>query len=360
MKILISNLILYTSESREVASVTSIKDTMIYDLCLGFKALGHEVVLAACDEFKPVSDEEYPFEIKWMPAKLKKVFPVHALPFCPQLGQIAKEGSFDLIITSDVFSLASLQLVTSAGKNLIVWQELAKHNRIFGGLASRIWYGIIARLFFRKVLIVPRSVEAKEFISHYCPRVCDTIVDHGVNLDKFAARTDKESSFAVSSQLIARKHIEKIIDAFDGYLKKYSPDSVLYIMGEGDERDRLEKQTRELGIQSSVIFTGKLAHDTLKDYLQKSAAMLVYTEKDNNMVSIVESIACATPVITTGVPYNASYIRSEKLGIVSDSWGADELNEIATNKEYINNCMKYREQLSTRHKARIFIDLNQG
>ena len=52
--------------------------------------------------------------------------------------------------------------------------------------------------------------------------------------------------------------------------------------------------------------------------------MLVYTEKDNNMVSIVESLALATPVITTDVPYNASYIKAEKLGIVNNNWNEDD------------------------------------
>lgn len=57
-------------------------------------------------------------------------------------------------------------------------------------------------------------------------------------------------------------------------------------------------------------------------------AMLVYTEKDNNMISIVESIAVGTPVLTTTVPYNASYITEYGLGIADDNWNCDTLKEI--------------------------------
>lgn len=88
--------------------------------------------------------------------------------------------------------------------------------------------------------------------------------------------------------------------------------------------------------------------------------MLVYTEKDNNMVSIVESIALATPIITTSVPYNSSYIKANELGIVKDDWNEDDLNKIACDNKYINNCMNYRKYLPTEYKAEQFISIYNG
>lgn len=103
-----------------------------------------------------------------MRTRLTKLFPPHTLPYCPEVKKIAKSGNFDLIITSEVFSLNSLKLALCTPKNLIVWQELGKHNRIFHGLASKFWYGIVAKIGFKKALIVARSVQAREFISKYC------------------------------------------------------------------------------------------------------------------------------------------------------------------------------------------------
>ena len=53
MRILILNPILYTAESNAIPTVSSIKDTMIYNLCLGFKQLGHDITLAAAMEYQP-------------------------------------------------------------------------------------------------------------------------------------------------------------------------------------------------------------------------------------------------------------------------------------------------------------------
>ena len=76
------------------------------------------------------------------------------------------------------------------------------------------------------------------------------------------------------------------------------------------------------------------------------------------MVSIVESIAVGTPVVTTSVPYNAAYIRADRLGIVEDDWSADALSRIVReNKEYVQNCIDYRDRLSNVHGAECFIGL---
>ena len=357
MKVLIVNPILYTNENRNIKKVNTIKDTMIYDLCLAFKEKGCDITLAASDLYKPLGDEKYPFNIVWMKTNCTKLCPPHSLPYCPETKKIAKAGNFDLIITSEVFSLNSLSLAIHCNKNLIVWHELAKHNNIFHGLASRFWYGVIAKLFFKKALVVARSEQAKKFISKYCKNVSNTVIDHGVNIEKFVPKEKKKNQFAISSQLIARKQIDKSITAFANYVKKHDKSTKLYIMGDGEERKNLENLAKRLSAQNNVIFTGKLNHEELIKILGSSKAMLVYTSKDNNMVSIVESIALATPVITTPVPYNSSYIKSNKLGIVSDNWNEDDLFEISKNEEYIKNCLNYRKYLPTQYKAEQFLKL---
>lgn len=357
MKILIVNPIIYTSETKIIKKAPTIKDTMIYDLCIGFQNIGAEVELAAGEDYKPACQEEYPFKVIWLETKLKKLLPPNSIPFCPQVKKIAKNGNYDLIITSEVFSLNSLMLSLSTPENLIVWHELAKHNKIMKKIPSILWYNIIARLCFRKPIIIARSIEAKNFISKYVPQknLSNTIIDHGVNLDKFKPKATKENHFIVSSQLIKRKRIDGIITNFSDYLNKYDKTCKLYILGDGDEKDNLVSLAKKLKIEENVIFKGKLNHSELKEYLASAKAMLVNTEKDNNMVSIVESIACGTPIITTTVPYNASYIKANKLGIAKDNWNTDDMYEIANNDIYINNCLDYKNGLSCESKAQTFI-----
>lgn len=76
------------------------------------------------------------------------------------------------------------------------------------------------------------------------------------------------------------------------------------------------------------------------------------------MISITESIACATPVITTSIPTNSNKIKENTLGIVKDNRNEEDLIEIVNNNEkYIANCSNYRLKLSYEYKIKQFISL---
>lgn len=358
LKVLIINPIVYTSETKDIKRVNSIKDTMIYDLCMTYLDSGIDVTLAAAEEFKPKNTNDIPFKTIWMKSYCKRIFTPHNIPFNIEIMKIIKNENFDYIISSESFSLDTLMARFMAKNKLIIWQELANHNKMMKRIPSKIWYGLIARFVFKDVLVVPRSEEAKKFISHYCNNVSNTVVEHGVNLDKFNYSSTKENYFIVSSQLIKRKRINGIIVNFSNFIKNVDDSYTLEIMGDGDEREALIKIASDLDIEDKVRFYGKLNHDELIKKLRNAKAMLVNTEKDNNMISIIESIAVGTPIITTSIPYNASYIKENKLGIVKDNWDFETMRLVVeNNNELVNNCYKYRTQLSTKFKVKMFNEI---
>lgn len=363
MNILVVNPIVYTSETKQIKRAKTIKDSMIYDLCLAFYKKGHRVTLYVAEPFKPYASEEYPFRVLWGKCIAKKIFMPHCFPFMPELKKYIRRNSekLDLIICSEVFSMSSLMAVTEAPKKVIIWHELAKHNAILKKLPSRFWYNIIAKIFMGKVEVVPRSKEAKKFISQYCKNTQDIIIDHGVNLAKFIPAEQKTNSFVVCSQLIPRKRIGDIIDRFAKFVCDSNRKYILYIIGEGELYTELKNQVKKLKIEEKVVFTGKLQHNTLLPYLAEAQALLVNTIKDNNMISIVESIAVGTPVITTEIPLNAAYIKSEQLGIVKNDWDEKDLEEVVNNHIfYRENCLNYRECLSTQERVRQFEEIRRS
>lgn len=357
MKVLIMNPILYTSEKDEIPKVKSIKDTMIYALCLGFIENGDEPVLLAADSYKPCEEEQYPFEIVWLPCQWTQIFKPRCLPWLKGLGKYIKKNKkqFDYIISSEVFSMLTLSGAIHARSKLIVWHELGAHNNLLKKLPSKIWYNVIARLFMKGLPVIPRSVNAQQFISQYCDKVCDVRIDHGVDLQKITSNRNKNDSFVVVSQLIERKHIDGIIRNFAAFYRMNHESYSLTIIGDGELGDWLKGLAIQEGVPQAVHFAGKLTHTELLPILNQSKALLVNTSKDNSMVSIVESIAAGTPVITTSIPFNASYISEYSLGIVDDNWGPEQLQEISANNAfYVENCMTYRSRLSNRYQAEQF------
>lgn len=363
MKVLVINPIMYTSETNNIKRMDTIKDTMMYDFCLAFYELGHKVVLACGEPFKPVYEEDYPFQVLWWKCAFQKLFPPNCLPYMPKTGQYIRKhgGEYDLIISSEVFSVNSLMAYRNVPDRVIIWHELAKHNAVMKQIPSKVWYGIIVRIFMRKAKIVARSEAARDFIRKYCKNVDKNVIDHGVNLDKFKNEARKENFFAVCSQLIGRKRIDGIIRKFTAFVTKYDSNFSLYIIGGGELEEELKAQVNKAGLSDKVIFTGKMSHDGLLPILSRAKALLVNTIKDNNMVSIVESIAVGTPIVTTDVPLNSTYIKKYRLGIAKQEWSEEDLVEIVlNNKKYVKNCIDYRYKLSTKRRVEQFIELSEN
>lgn len=360
MNILIINSILYTSENKHIPRVKSIKDCMIYNFALGFVELGCNVSLIASRDYEPIEEENYDFEIIYLKSYLKSVFLPHVLPFHKDLYFYLKQNknTFDLVISSEVFSINSFIASIILPQKLVIWQELCIHNKKFFKLPSLFWYNFIAPFFFKKVCVIPRSISAYKFVERYLCNVSNVVVEHGINPKKFVLSNHKNRQFIVVSQLIKRKRIDVIIDKFNAFIKKtkYS-DYKLFIVGRGSEELSLKQKVSEFEISENVFFKGFLSHKDLSPILSQSLALLVHTEKDLNMVSIPESIMSGTPIIMNTIPASSCYIQKNKLGIVKDNWNELDLIEIADNNEYSLNCIKYRMFLSNIYSAKTIIDV---
>lgn len=108
MKVLFVNPIIYTPENAHIPQIDSIDDTMSYDLCMAFQRHGVDITLAAAEEWKPRKERDFPFPILWMKSSWKRVFPIHRIPVNLGLITYLRTHRFDMVITSEVFSMDTL------------------------------------------------------------------------------------------------------------------------------------------------------------------------------------------------------------------------------------------------------------
>lgn len=356
MKILVINPILFTADNGVIPKVRSIKDTMIHSLCQGFCHIGHEVELATMADYCPLEKEEYNFKIHFFTSDWHACCPPDILPASRAMFRFIKKnhGRFDMILTSETFQIPTLYAALVCPQKTVIWQELTAHQRKMHKLPSKFWHNVVVPLFMSKICtIVPRSPKAYDFIKKYSGATVPTIVDHGVDVSKFIPSRQKQRYIISSSQLIKRKNVSSIIDKFFRLhsFPQYS-DVKLIIAGRGEEEPNLKSQVRSLGIESHVSFVGFLSQSDLNKYIRESMCFLVDTLKDINVVSIPESIASGTPVLTNSVPATSHYIDEFSLGIVKDGWGTDELREIIDNNtKYVSNCLSYLPRLTNDYKA---------
>lgn len=365
MRILILNAILYSAEKNVIPHVKSIKDTMIYNMCLGFCKLGHEVTLVAAEDYRPEEQEQYAFDVLFFKSKWKTLLKPSVLPYLPDLRRYLTKNSdnFDLIISKEVFSLLTLEAAIVCPKKLLIWHELNVLQKKFHEIPSKVWYHLVVPMFMKKIKVVACSESARSFISQYCSNVSNICIEHGINLDKFRYSAVKKRQIISYSRLIPGKRIDYVIRKFaELHALDAFKDIRLLIAGRGELEGELKQLVSDLNLKDSVDFLGFMAHKELNFCVMESMCSLLITHKDLNPVSIPEAIVSGTPVLINSLPASVPYIKANELGIVQDNWGVPELVKIINdNERYVANCISFREKLSNAHMAQTLIDVfNSG
>ena len=366
MKVLVVSPVLVSAEHYVIPEIRTIKETMIYNLCLGFVANGHQVTLAAAAEFKPLQEEHgYACEVIFFKSALTGLFHPTILPLSFEFYKYLKthHQSFDLVVSSEVFTFSSLFASLVCPSKTVIWQEMMYHQQKFKKLPSKFWHRVIIPLFMRRIkCVIPRSEKARIFIGKYMQRVSFESVEHGINISLFEFSRVKKRQLICSSQLIYRKNVESIITIYSRLIQvKGYEDIKLMIAGRGVYRPVLETLVAQLGLQDQVSFLGFLNHKDLNNMIKESYTFLINTRQDLNMISVPESIVSGTPVIINLIPASADYISNEKLGIAKDNWDEKDIIEIIENNPvYVDHCINYRDKLTSSYSAQRIIEIQRS
>jgi glycosyltransferase involved in cell wall biosynthesis len=113
--------------------------------------------------------------------------------------------------------------------------------------------------------------------------------------------------FVFLGRLVSDKGVNVAIKAFSKILLKYktseiSKDLYFTIIGDGAERENLENESRSLGLQEKVVFTGSLRGEALVTCLNKHKYLIVPSmwEEPFGMVAL-EGMACGCiPIVSDG------------------------------------------------------------
>ena len=79
------------------------------------------------------------------------------------------------------------------------------------------------------------------------------------------------------------------------------PEAELTIIGDGPDRDRLERHARAAGLEGRVHFVGSLPRDQVLDALARAQAAVLSSDWENFPHAAVEALALGTPLVATAV-----------------------------------------------------------
>lgn len=154
------------------------------------------------------------------------------------------------------------------------------------------------------LLAVPSGFLVKTFEHHGMQAV---VLPNFIDLTRFTRQSEPPRRPTI---LVAR-NLEPIYDIATALraaarLRKDVWDLQMIVAGEGPEAGPLSTLARELGLESCVRFTGRVANQEMPALYRQASVVVNPSRVDNTPISILEALASGVPVVTTavgGIPY---------------------------------------------------------
>lgn len=132
------------------------------------------------------------------------------------------------------------------------------------------------------------------------------------------------------SRLIDLKRVDRSIQALSDVLKDY-PDTLLLIVGDGNEREKLKQLADELGVREYVRFEGAVLHSEIPKYLAAADIFLSFYDWTNVGNPLLEAMMAGKCIVTLDNGDTGRFIRNGENGILLSYNDLPKLPEVIKN-----------------------------
>ena len=194
-----------------------------------------------------------------------------------------------------------------------------------------------------------------------------SIIYNGVDTSNYKVIHSIKSNVALIGYLgrIKKyKSVDHLIIAFNTLLKKI-PQAKLLIMGDGDYVPYLKALSSSLKLDNSISFTGPADESSKIENLNKIWFSVNPSPKEGWGLTVIESNACATPVIAADSPGLRDSVVHNETGLLYEYGDCDKLAnkmiDLIENNELrqllSNNCLNWAKKFEWDISAQKMIDL---
>ena len=179
------------------------------------------------------------------------------------------------------------------------------------------WSNISKERFF----ILPNCVDLSSFV----PEVRDAklVERYGVRDNKLILTVGR-----ISSQE-RYKGFDEVIDVMPELLRPF-PTLKYMIVGDGDDRSRLEKKASALGLSKQIVFAGRILEQEKASHYCLADAYVMPSYGEGFGIVFLEAMACGVPVIGSKADGSRDALLDGQLGRLVDPNIPEELVEAIT------------------------------
>ena len=123
------------------------------------------------------------------------------------------------------------------------------------------------------------------------------------------------STILSNRNLLLIYNVSLLIRAIPIVLKE-EPETKFLIAGDGVEKEALEREVKNLNINSSVKFFGRVPHDEMPNLLSQADIYVSTSLYDGTSVSLLEAMGSGAFPIVTDIPANREWIINGENGFL--------------------------------------------
>ena len=208
--------------------------------------------------------------------------------------------------------------------------KLAGVRHIVGGFRGlgmtwnqrRIWGVRITRHFVDSYIvnsdaIKQMRVEREKLASH-----CIETIPNGLDTSLFPFVQEKEDIVGMVGSLKGIKGQDQLIDAAR-ILVDRGLDWIYMMIGDGPNREVLERKVRDEKLQDFVKFVGSVSN--VADYVSRFKVLVSASAFEGMSNSIIEALSSGTPVVASNVPSNNEIVVDMENGLLYEYGDAEAL-----------------------------------
>ncbi len=159
-------------------------------------------------------------------------------------------------------------------------------------------------------------------------------------------------------RLGTEKNLEELLQYFAKALQRM-PELVFLVVGDGPDKQHLEKMAKELHVEKNIIFTGMVNPKEVQKYYQLADIFVNASTSETQGLTYIEAAANGLPLLCRKDPCLADVVKDGVNGYEYTNYEEfqSHLMEILQNPEWRANASKQSEKIAEYFGKEHFVDL---
>jgi len=179
--------------------------------------------------------------------------------------------------------------------------------------------------------VIALNEDMKIKMSNICKKDEIVILPNGIELEKFKdiylmEQESIKKTIIFVGTLKSVKGVKYLIKAMKIITEK-SPDTSLLIVGDGQEKEKLETLVQELNLQNSIRFAGKVTNEQIPKYMAQADLFVLPSLSEGFPLVVVEAMASGLPIVTTNVRGLPEIVQNGENGFNVEPKNPEDLAE---------------------------------